>query len=270
MDLATVGGLVLSIVLIALGAILEHVVFSSLLGPSAFLIVIGGSIGATAMSHTMHELKLVGTATKMAFKPPKYEYEKTIDYLVNLAEKARRSGLLSLQEDAEKATDPIVKRGLMLVVDGSDPDAVADVLESMNEFAGDELKHGAAVWDTAGGYAPTLGIMGTVMGLITVMGQLDKPETLGPAIAVAFLATLYGVAFANLLFLPLGAKVKACVNEQSKYNQMMIQGVTALQSGENPRNLREKLSVYMGSHTSKAKGKGKAEAGAGAPAEGGA
>jgi len=257
LDFATIGGLVFSIVAIAVGAVLEHVVFSSLLGESAFLTVVGGTIGATAMSHTMHELKNLPRAFGMALKPPKLDYHGMIEYLVGLAEKARRQGLLALQEDAEKATHPLVKRGLTLAVDGSDPEAVAEILESMSDMEAEEVVHASAVFDTAGGYSPTLGIMGTVMGLITVMGQLDKPETLGPAIAVAFLATLYGVAFANLLFLPLGAKVKAAVKEQSKFNEMLMLGVTGLQSGENPRNLREKLSVFA-PHGAKSKGKGKA------------
>lgn len=244
MDLATIGGFVIAILLAAIGAILEHVQFGSLLGTSAFLIVVGASIGATIMSHSMEDLKMFGPATKRALIPPKLDYHGMIDYLVGLADKARRNGLLSLQEDTESATNQLVKRGLTMAVDGSDPEVVAETLEAMAAMEKEEIIHGAAVWDTAGGYAPTLGILGTVMGLITIMGNLSEPDTLGPMIAVAFLATLYGVGFANLIFLPLGAKIKAVVKQEEKFNQMVIEGIVGLQSGENPRNLREKLLIY--------------------------
>jgi chemotaxis protein MotA len=251
-DIASMGGLLVSIAMIAFGAYEEHVVAKSLLGLSAFVIVIGGSIGATIVSHTMDDLKLLPRMLKIIFFPPKLDFAGTADLLVSLAEKARRQGILSLQSAADSTANAVIKRGLTLAVDGSDPDNVQDVLESMSDAEIAEVKLGAAVFDTAGGYSPTLGIMGTVMGLITVMGKLDQPETLGPSIAVAFLATLYGVAFANLIFLPFGAKVKGAAHHFARYNEMIILGVVGIQSGENPRFLREKLMVYVGSH---AKGK---------------
>lgn len=265
MDLATIGGFIFALVMIVLGAKLEHVTFDSMLGPSAFLIVVGGSIGATILSHTMEDLKMLGPATKMALMPPKLDYHGMIDTLVSLADKARRNGLLSLQEDAEQATNPLVKRGLTMAVDGSDPEHVAEALESMVEMEKEEKIHASMVWDTVGGYAPTIGILGTVMGLVGIMGNLSAPDTLGPLIAVAFLATLYGVGFANLIFLPLGAKIKGAVKQQAKFNEMIIEGIIGLQSGENPRNLREKLSIYAPHGSAK-----KAKAGAAKTAEEGA
>lgn len=263
MDLATVVGFVLGIGLMAVGAVLEHVKFGSLLGISAFLIVIGGSIGATMMSHTMDDLRNFGAATKLAFMKPKLDYKGMIDVLADLAEKARRGGLLSLQADAESAVNPFVKRGLSMAVDGADPEKIADVLRTMNEHEGHGLLHASMIWDTAGGYSPTLGILGTVMGLVTIMGNLSDPDSLGPAIAVAFLATLYGVFFANLVFLPLGAKIKLVINQKKQFNEMIIVGLIGLQSGENPRNLRDKLEVYAG-HAAHAKGaKGGKAAGGG-------
>lgn len=245
MDFATIGGFVAALVMIVTGAVLEHVTAKSMIGPSAFLIVIGGSMGATIMSHTMEELKLFPKATLMALKPPKLDYQGMIDYLVGLADKARRNGLLSLQEDAETAANPLVRRGLTMAVDGIDPEHVAETLEAMAEMEKEEITRAATIWETAGGYSPTIGILGTVMGLVTIMGNLSEPDKLGGHIAVAFLATLYGVAFANLLFLPLGAKIKGVVKQQAKFNEMLIQGIIGLQSGENPRNLREKLSIYV-------------------------
>lgn len=256
MDFATIGGLLVALTMIVLGAFLEHVKLNSMLGVSAFMIVVGGTIGASMLSHTMEDLKRLPEALKLALVPPKRDWLGSIDYIVGLADKARRSGLLSLQEDADKATNPLVQRGLIMAVDGSDPDIVAETLESMNDLSAAEVLHAAAFLDTAGGYAPTLGIMGTVMGLVTVMGNLAEPDTLGPAIAVAFLATLYGVGFANLVFLPLGAKIKAVVQQQTAFNDMLIQGVIGVQSGANPRNLREKLVIVAGSRAKGAK-KGK-------------
>lgn len=244
MDLATIGGFLFAMIMIVVGAVLEHVQLHSMIGPSAFLIVIGGSIGATILSHTMEDLKMLGPATKMVLMPPKLDYQGMIDYLVSLADKARRNGLLSLQEDADQAKHPLVKRGLTMAVDGSDPEHVLEALESMAQMKQEEKTHASMVWDTLGGYSPTVGILGTVMGLVTIMGNLSEPDTLGPMIAVAFLATLYGVAFANLLFLPLGAKIKGAIKQEAKFDEMLIQGIIGLQSGENPRNLREKLLIY--------------------------
>lgn len=263
MDLATIVGFVLGMVLMAVGAVLEHVEFGSLVGPSAFLIVVGGSAGATMMSHTTEDLKHFGAATMLAIKKPKLDYKGMIDTLCDLAEKARRGGLLSLQPDAESATNPYVKRGLSMAVDGSDPEKIAEVLRTMNDHEAHEMNHASMIWDTAGGFSPTLGILGTVMGLVTIMGNLSEPDTLGPAIAIAFLATLYGVFFANMIFLPLGAKIKLVVNQKKQFNEMIVSGLVGLQLGENPRALRDKLEIYAG-HAAHAKGKG------GKAAEGGA
>lgn len=258
MDFATIGGFFFSMLMIALGAYFEHVTVKSMLGLSAFLIVVGGTTGATVFSHTMEELKMLPAALKMAFIPPKLDFNSMIDQLVGLADKARRSGLLSLQEDADSASNPLVKRGLTMVVDGSDPEHVLEALEAMTDMETQEKIHASMIFDTAGGYAPTIGILGTVMGLVTVMRDLSEPDKLGPAIAVAFLATLYGVGVANLVFLPFGAKIKGVVKQEAKFNEMVIQGITGLQSGENPRNLREKLSIFA-QHSSGKKGKAKAD-----------
>ncbi len=265
MDLATIGGLLFAILAIAVGAYLEHVTLDSLLGISAFLIVVGGSIGATIVSSAVEDLKQVPRVLKMAFSPPKRDYQGMIDLLVGLAEKARRNGLLSLQEDAEQAENPVVQRGLTMAVDGADPEQVVAVMRAMSEQQANEILRGAAVFETAGGYAPTLGIMGTVMGLITIMGRLSEPDTLGPAIAVAFLATLYGLGSANLFFLPMGYKIKAIAKQLTHFNEMIIVGIEGIQAGENPRNLREKLSIYL-----PGAGVGKVAAGAGAPVREGA
>lgn len=255
MDLATILGFVFAMAMVLVGAVLEGLHLSALFGPTALMIVVGGTIGATVMSHSTNDLKHLAVALKRTVKPVKLDYKGTIEYLENLATKARKSGLLALQEDVATAPHPLIARGLTMAVDGSDPDNVKEVLSAMIKIQGEELHQGAAVCDTAGGYCPTVGILGTVMGLVHIMGNLSDPDSLGPAIAVAFLATLYGVLFANVLFLPLGSKIKVIVHEESQFGEMVTQGIVGIQSGVSPRNLTERLTVYMGSHgTAKPKG----------------
>jgi chemotaxis protein MotA len=151
-----------------------------------------------------------------------------------------------------------------MTVDGADPDRLQEVLRTVIEHEVHTMTQASMILDTAGGYSPTLGILGTVMGLVTIMRNLSEPDTLGPAIAVAFLATLYGVFFANLIFLPLGGKIKLVINQQKQFNEMIVSGLVGLQSGENPRALKERLEIYAG-HS----GKSKKGAPAAAPSEGG-
>lgn len=243
MDLATIIGFAAAIGLVLVGATLEGLHIGALFGPTALIIVVGGTIGATVMSHTKEDLKQLGGALKKTVAPAKLDFAGSVEFLVDMAEKARKGGVLSLQADIADAPHPILQTGLTMAVDGADPDDIMDVLESMIKVQEEKLHHAAAVCDTAGGYCPTLGIMGTVMGLIHVMGNLAEPDTLGPAIAVAFLATFYGVAFANLLFLPWGTKIKLLAGEEKRFGQMLAEGVLGLQTGVTPRNLRERLSI---------------------------
>jgi chemotaxis protein MotA len=268
MDLATPIGFLLAIGMIVTGAAIEHVKLSSMLGPSAFLIVVGGSLGATVISHTMDDLKLVPQALKLAFAPPRLDYAGTIEQLYKHAEKARRSGLLALQDEVAKASSPLIRQGLVMTVDGAAPDVVEEILGSMLQSKVLLMKRAAKVFETAGGYSPTLGILGTVMGLVTIMGNLSEPDTLGPAIAVAFLATLYGVGFANIVFLPLGAKIKAATERQRAFDEMVIVGVVGLQTGDNPRMLREKLLVYAGPGAKRSAAAGEARTPSAAAGEG--
>jgi flagellar motor component MotA len=165
--------------------------------------------------------------------------------LVGYAEAARRDGLLALDEVTNNIEDPFTKKGLQLVVDGTDPDLVADILESENDAM--RKRHAAAVqpFDKAGGYAPTMGIIGTVFGLIHVLGNLDQPETLGPMIAAAFIATLLGVASANVVFLPAGARLKQLSQEELHARALIVEGILSIQAGDNPRVVQEKLITFV-------------------------
>ncbi|MBA4385750.1 MAG: hypothetical protein C0410_13515 [Anaerolinea sp.] len=162
-----------------------------------------------------------------------------------MADKARREGLLALEEESKKIKDPFLQKGIMLVVDGVDPSQVRAILETNIENLEERHKKGAAAFAGAGGFAPTFGIIGTVMGLMNALKMLDDPEKLAEAIAGAFLATLWGLLFANLIFLPLGNKLKAKSQEEVHYRNLLTEGILALQAGENPRIVREKLNAFL-------------------------
>lgn len=245
MDLASVGGLLLGVGALLATALLEGIHLSTLFAPSALLLIVGGSLGATLMQHSMHEFKQLPRVIRHAFAPPKRDFAGLLDLLVGLADKARRNGILSLQEDIPGAPHPLLQRGLNLVVDGIDPDKVREILDTQAEGMIHEQKQVAAMLEDAGGFAPTLGIVGTVLGLIHVLGNLSDAANLGGAIAVAFLATFYGLATANLFWLPLAAKARKGIHEEEQFFGMISEGLAALQAGENPKTLRERLELFL-------------------------
>jgi chemotaxis protein MotA len=183
--------------------------------------------------------------TAKAFINKAFDANGTIDLLSKLADKARRDGLLGLEEDSKKIEDKFLQKGIMMVVDGVDPEQVASILETSIEQMHNRHKIGIGFFTSAGGFAPTFGILGTVMGLIQVLKELDKPDKLGPAIASAFLATLWGLLSANLIFLPISGKLKAKDEEEARNRYMMLDGILSIQAGENPRIVRDKLSAFL-------------------------
>ncbi len=245
MDFGTIIGLVIACGSIVAALWMDGGHLSSLWSGSAFLLVNGGTIGATAISFPLEELKQIPKLLGKAFTGSKVDGTKSIDTIVALVEKARREGLLTLQNETAKIDDAFLVRGIELVVDGTDPHAVRSILETDISFMEKRHKAGAGILEAAGGYAPTIGIIGTVMGLVHVLGNLSKPDTLGPAIAVAFLATFYGIATANLIWLPLAGKLKARSADEVLMREMVLEGVLSLQAGESPRIVREKLEVFL-------------------------
>ncbi len=247
MDLTTIIGLGLGLTIVTVVMIMDGGSPAELVAhPSAILLTIGGALAATIISYP---LKLVTSLPKwfmLAFIGPKLEMESSIGMLANMADKARREGLLALEEESKKVTDEFLQKGLMMVVDGVDPSQVKAILEL--EIHHMEMRHeqgGINFFSSAGGYGPTMGIIGTVMGLISVLQKLDDPGSLGKSIAAAFLATLWGILSANLIWLPLAGKLRAKSEEEVSYRRMMLEGILALQSGENPRILRDKLSAFL-------------------------
>ncbi len=245
MDLSSIIGLVLGFGMLIASFVLDGGHVTSLLKPTAAMIVFGGTIGATMTSFTVNDLKQVGTLFKIMFSEKKYEVNELIVTLCGFAEKARREGLLSLERETASVDDEFVRQGIQLVVDGTDPTLVRDILETQIEFTNQRHKIGADIFETAGGYSPTMGIIGTVMGLVHVLSNLAEPEKLGGAIALAFIATLYGVGFANLVWLPIGHKLKLKSKQEEFMKEITLEGILSIQAGDNPSIVREKLRAFL-------------------------
>lgn len=211
----------------------------------ALLIVLGGTFGATFAGTSIEKIKLIPALYKKAMSGEKPDMGGQLELLVGFAERARREGLLALDEEVGVLDDTFTRKGLQLVVDGTDPELVREILE--NEIDGMVSRHQAAVspFDKAGGFAPTMGILGTVMGLVHVLENLAAPATLGPAISGAFIATLYGVGSANVVFLPTANKLKVLSAEEIELRVMTLEGILSIQAGDNPRVVADKLLSFI-------------------------
>jgi chemotaxis protein MotA len=238
-------GVIAGALFIAMGATLEGSNVMAVLNLPAMLIVLGGTLGAAMGGSDFQAIKNIPAMYKKAFLPEPFDLNARVSELVGYAEKARRDGLLALDDQLSQVEDPFTRKGLQLVVDGTDPELVAEVLEAEN--AAMRKRHAASVqpWDKAGGYAPTMGIIGTVFGLVHVLTNLSQPETLGPMISAAFIATLLGVASANVVYLPVASRLKGLSQEEMHFREMTIEGILSIQAGENPRVVAEKLLAYV-------------------------
>lgn len=245
MDILTIAGLLVGIVAIIGGNALEGGHISGLLNAPAAVIVLGGTLGAAMLQAPktvfLNAFKLV----RWAFVPPATRMQENIKKVISWSFTARKEGLLGLETIAENEPDPFAKKGLMLLIDAIDPPVIRSVMEVELLTREDRDMQSAKVFEAMGGYAPTVGILGAVMGLIHVMGNLADPSKLGEGIATAFVATIYGVGAANLLFLPLAAKLKTVIKSQSNQREMMIEGLLAIADGENPRTIEMKLEGYL-------------------------
>jgi chemotaxis protein MotA len=245
MDPSAVVGFLLAVVALVGGFVLEGGHIGALFQITAAMIVFGGTIGATVLSFPLSDLMAVPRLISVAFfrNPP--NPAETIELIVRLAEEARREGLLYLENRLEEIQDSFLRKGIQLVVDGTDPDLVRNILEVEIYSIQERHQAGASVFEAAGGYAPTMGIIGTVMGLVHVLGSIDKPENLGPAIALAFIATLYGVSSANIFWLPVAAKLQNLSKKELLLRNLMLEGVVSLQAGYNPILIRERLTAFL-------------------------
>ena len=245
MKAATVIGIVVAAFGILVGGIMSGTSPASFIDIPAFLIVLGGTLGATLASVGMDSFKRVPTLYKLAFSPPELDVTGRVQQLVGFAEQARREGLLALDAQTKEIEDDFTRKGMQLVVDGSDPELVADVLDA--EIEGMRARHheGAMPFEKAGGFAPTMGIIGTVMGLVHVLANLSAPSTLGPAISSAFIATLMGVSSANVVYLPVANRLKSLSKQEVELRNLTLEGILAVQAGDNPRVVAEKLGSFV-------------------------
>ena len=245
MDIATIIGIVLALGSILGGQILEGGHPGSIIQLTAFVIVMGGTLGAICVQNPLSVVLKGVSLLKLGITDPKHDNKGTITTIIDLANVSRKQGLLALEGKLKDIHDPFFRKGVQLIVDGTDPKAVHEILEIDVEFQEEEGLKAAKVWEAAGGYAPTIGIIGAVLGLIHVMENLADPSKLGSGIAVAFVATVYGVGAANLFFLPLASKLKFKLKEEAASRVMIIMGLVGLAQGENPRLLQEKLEGYL-------------------------
>jgi len=246
MDLATIIGIVMGFAAVFGGAFLEGLHMGALIQPTAALIVLGGTFGATFICFPLSSIIKAFKDVKIAFLPPKVDHESVVKDIINYATKARRNGLISLEQEAQSARDPFIKKGISLVVDGIDPQKLRETLEADIMAFEDHTKHSVEFYEAAGGFAPTIGIIGAVLGLIHVMSNLSDTSKLGAGIAVAFVATIYGLMTANIICLPIGTKLKIRMKEEVLRRVMILEGLIAIQNGENPHFIEQKLKAFVG------------------------
>ncbi|WP_029430794.1 motility protein A [Blastococcus sp. URHD0036] len=246
MDPATLIGFGVSVVALFVFMTMEGVSPSALMFLPAIVLVIVATFGAAAASQTMDDLKKLPTWFKMAVMPAKVPpATDQIQTLVSLAEKARKEGLLALEAQVKQIENPFLKRGLQMGIDGTDPEQLRDVLEAEIAAKKAEDKVAAKFMNAMGGYAPTIGILGCIVGLMNVMGNLNNPETLGPMVSAAFIATLWGVMAANFWFLPMGAKIIRVSELEAAQMEMLVEGIAEIQAGTSPRAVRLKLTSLI-------------------------
>jgi chemotaxis protein MotA len=245
MKATTAIGIIVAIVGLALGATMEGSKIPAFFNVPALVIILCGTTGAVLAGNSIETMKNIPSLYKKAIGGDTPDLNERAALLVSLAERARREGLLALDDQLSEIEDDYTRKGLQLVVDGTDADVVAEVLEIETEAMATRHAARGAIFKEAGGFAPTIGIIGTVMGLVHVLENLDKPETLGPAISGAFIATLYGVASANIIFLPTHNRLKALSAAEVQLRTLTLEGILGIQAGDNPRILAEKLQSFI-------------------------
>jgi chemotaxis protein MotA len=245
MKAATAIGIALSCLAIAGAGIMEGVAPPALLNIPALIIVLGGTGGAIFAGVGMKRFMLVPKLYIKAFTGAAPDKPARVRALVQFAERARKDGLLALEEEIEAIEDPFTRKGMQLVVDGTDPDLLREILDQEIDAMAARHKLGYSVFEKAGGLAPTIGVLGTVVSLIHVLGNLSAPETLGPAISGAFIATLYGVGSANVIYFPVCYALQAQSQAEVEERTLILEGILAIQSGDNPRVVQEKLISFV-------------------------
>lgn len=245
MDRLTIIGIIVAILAIFGGQLLEGGSLAALINPAAFVIVVGGSIGAVMVQTHGKTFRKAIKILVWVFKTPVQPLESGIKKVSVWSHLARREGLLGLEKNIDTSQESYILKGLNMLVDGNDPEAIRAAMYVEHDVTIKKLLSASKVYESLGGYSPTIGIVGAVLGLIHVMGNLANPELLGSGIATAFVATIYGVGFANLFYLPIYHKLRAVIAEKSQYMEMMLEGIACIAEGENPRVIEMKLEGYL-------------------------
>ncbi len=245
MDILTIAGILVGLSALIGGQILDGGSMHSVLQPTAAIIVFGGTIGAVLISSPFSTFLQAIKDLRKAFAGEALRPTWVIGNIVEFAVNSKTNGLLALESELKNIKIPFLKKGLQLVIDGAEPERIREILEIELQYSEEYSEASAGIYESAGGYAPTIGILGAVLGLIHVMENLAEPDMLGAGIAVAFVATVYGVGSANLFWLPIAEKLKKRVREESIIKELIIEGLIGLSNGENPRSLKEKLQGFL-------------------------
>ncbi len=253
-DFATLAGLLLAACGLLGGFLLEGGSPRAILGPSAALIVFGGCIGATLVAHPAREVISALRALRLVFGERAEECEPLVDEIMSLSKQSRKAGLISLEAEAQRIAEPLLRKGVILAVDGVEPQSIREILETEIEVLSRRMERDAQVLETAGGFAPTIDIIGAVLGLIITMGRIDDTKLVGRGIAAAFVATIYGVGFANLFLLPAAAKLRSRAARARERMELMLLGSLSLAEGLNPKLLRDKIECFLSSQETSPEG----------------
>lgn len=244
MDRIAILGVLVALIAIVGGYIIEGGVASALFHLPAFFIVFGGTFGAVMLQSPSHIFIAGMKKFKFIWRPQTVSYQEYQAKILHWADVSRQKGFLPLEQQAAIEPDPFVKKGLTMLIDGIDIEVITDALQLEIELGYQRDIDAANIWDSLGGYSPTIGIIGAVLGLIQAMGSIDNPNSLGAGIATAFVATIYGVGSANLFFIPCGEKLKTLAEEKARFQHMIVQGLTSVATGENPMNIERKLNAF--------------------------
>lgn len=245
MDFLSIFGLALALCAVLVGAILKGAGVMALVSAAAFMIVVVGTIAAILVQTPMPVMRRALSIFSWVIRPPNRDGNALVAKIVEWSHTARKQGLLGLEPLIENEHDPFIKKALQLLVDGSEPDGISNVMDVELQVREHADVTAAKVFEGMGVYSPTLGIIGAVLGLMAVMQNLSDPSKLGHGIAAAFTATVYGIGLANLFFLPVAAKLKVIIQRQTQMREMVIDGVLSIAQGENPRAIESKLQGYL-------------------------
>lgn len=244
MEITTVAGMLIGFVCVIVSIMLEGDILVYINWPSIF-VVVGGVLGATIASYPLNTLKSLVKVIGNAFKAKKIDLGKDVEMVIDVANIARREGILALEETISNADDPFLKKGIMLIIDGSDPELVRSIMETELAFIKERHSQGQAVLLQMSSYSPAFGMIGTLIGLINMLKSLEDMASLGPNMAVALITTFYGVMMANLIFTPMAKKLKIMSDEEYLRKELILEGILSIQDGENPRIIREKLNAFL-------------------------